>query len=158
MTPEQEVLTDLLTQLDRIAKSVTDDCEVLGGAPQTLVEFENMPMLARTATKALLKDFEQYTDTLQRVIRSELRVTGVRLKGMTPLDVANKAEELDQVADGPRFLKLVKLRNELAHEYPDNPETQFLRFSQTLAGLPFLHDVASRVRAFAATRLTGVWP
>ena len=96
MTAEQEVLADLLEQLDRIARGIADDREVLGELPGSVAAFEAMPIVARTASKALLKGFEQYVDTIQRIVRTELRATGHRLKGLTPFDVANKAEELDQ--------------------------------------------------------------
>ena len=87
-----------------------------------------------------------------------MRVTGHRLKGLTPLDVAHKAEELDQVADAPAFLAVIKLRNELAHEYPDDAATRFHRFSQAVAAFSFLDDAAVRVRRFAATRIMGTPP
>lgn len=153
MTPEQEVLADLLDQLDRIAQGIVDDRVMLGEAPRTLAAFEAMPPMARTASKALLKGFEQYVDTLQRVIRAQLRATGFRLKGLTPLDVAHKAHELDQVSDAGTLLALIKLRNELTHEYPDDAETRYARFSQALNGLLFLDDAAARVREFAQTRM-----
>ena len=153
MTAEQEVLGDLLEQLDRIARGIADDREVLGAVPMSLEAFEGMPVIARTASKALLKGFEQYVDTVQRVVRTELRATGHRLKGLTPFDIANKAEELDQVAHALTWLSLVKLRNALAHEYPDDAKTRFERFSRAIAAIPFLDDATMRVRAFAATRL-----
>lgn len=153
MTAEQEVLADLLDQLERIARGVADDRDVLGEQPRSLDAFVAMPALARTASKALLKGFEQYVDTLQRIIRTQLRITGHRLKGLTPLDVANKAEELDQVADARAFLDLIRLRNELAHEYPDGDATRFDRFSRAVAGMDFLDDAAARVRRFATARL-----
>lgn len=153
MTPEQEVLTDLLNQLERIGRGAAEDRSVLGAVPTTVEEFVAMPPIARIASKALLKSFEQYVDTIQRTVRTLLRATGYRLKGLTPLDVANKAEELDQVSDARTFLALIKLRNELAHEYPDDAETRFGRFTQAVAGLPFLNDAADRVRRFATTRL-----
>ena len=153
MTAEQEVLADLLEQLDRIARGIADDREVLGELPGSVAAFEAMPIVARTASKALLKGFEQYVDTIQRIVRTELRATGHRLKGLTPFDVANKAEELDQVAHAGTWLGLVKLRNELAHEYPDDAATRFERFSQAMSGIAFLDDATKRVRAFAATRL-----
>ena len=155
MTPEQEVLTDLLARLERIGRGADDDRQLPGEPPASVEAFEDMPAIARTASKALLKGFEQYADTLQRVIRTELRLTGHRLKGMTPLDVGNKAEELGQVSDATVFLTIVKLRDELVHEYPDDAETRFHRFSAALAALPFLHDAAARVRRFADTRMTG---
>lgn len=155
MTGEQEVLSDLLDQLDRIARGVAEDRDVLDAPPLTTEAFAAMPAAARSASRALLKGFEQYVDTLQRVIRTELRLTGYRLKGMTPFDVANTAEELDQVGSATAFHALVKLRNELTHEYPDDAATRFARFSQALAGFAFLDDAADRVRRFAATRLPG---
>lgn len=153
MTPEQELLADLLEQLRRIAAGAAEDQVMLGEPPATLEAFQSMPPSGRTASKALLKGFEQYVDTLQRVIRTQLRGTGFRLKGLTPLDVANKAHELDQVSDANLFLSLVKLRNELAHEYPDDDETRFFRFSQAIAGMPFLRDAMERVMYFSATRM-----
>lgn len=158
MTPEREVLSGLLDQLGRVSRGCEEDLTALGDPPATLDAFEAMPPTARTASRALLKGFEQYVDTVQRAIRAQLRATGVRLKGLTPVDVANKAEEFEQVADAQRFIRLIDLRNELTHEYPDDAATRFARFSQALAALPFLNDVAERVRRFAATRMSGPLP
>ena len=153
MTAENEVLTDLLDQLARTAQGVIEDLEVLGERPTTVGKFEGMSRVSRSASKALLKGFEQYVDTLQRVIRTELRATGHRLKGMTPFDVALKAEELNQVANAVRYFELIKLRNELTHEYSDDVETRFIRFTGAIEAFPFLDDAADRVRDFARTRL-----
>lgn len=155
MTAEQEVLVDLLDQLERTARGSLEDRDVLGEPPRTVEAFEAMTPIARTASKALLKSFEQYVDTLHRIVRTQLRATGHRLKGMTPLDVANKAEELDQIGDALTFLDLIKLRNELAHEYPDDAKTRFERFSAAVAGFDFLDDAADRVRKFADHRMPG---
>lgn len=156
MTPEREVMDGLLDQLGRVSHGCQEDLAALGEPPKTLEAFEAMAPPARTASRALLKGFEQYVDTVQRAVRTQLRVTGVRLKGLTPVDLANKAEEFEQIADAHRFSRFVELRNELTHEYPDDPATRFARFSDALDALPFLDDAATRVRRFAATRLTGL--
>lgn len=156
MTAEQEVLADLLDQLDRTVRGAADDRAVLGEPPTDLAAFDAMPLIARTASKALLKSFEQYVDTLQRIVRTQLRATGHRLKGLTPFDVANKAEELGQIGNALMFLDLIKLRNELAHEYPDDAETRFTRFTTAAAAFPFLDDAAVRVRDFVANRMPGI--
>lgn len=145
----------LLDQLARVSRGCQEDLVALGEPPNTLDAFESMLPPARTASRALLKGFEQYADTVQRAIRTQLRATGFRLKGLTPVDLANKAEELEQIADAQRFIRLVELRNELTHEYPDDPATRFARFSQAVSSLPFLDDAAARVERFAATRMTG---
>lgn len=134
---------------------MAEDRQVLGPVPTTIEAFAEMTPNARSASRALLKGFEQYVDTIQRILRTQLRITGYRLKGRTPFDIANLAEELDQVADANGFHALVRLRNELAHEYPEDTALRFARFSQALAGVPFLDDAADRVRRFAATRLPG---
>lgn len=153
MTPESELLTDLVDQLDRIARGAAVDRAMLGDPPATLEAFGTMTPSAQSASRALLKSFEQYVDTLQRAIRTQLRFTGYRLKGLTPIDVANKAEELEQIADAQRFLKLIDLRNELTHEYPDAAHTRFERLLDALNALPFLDDAAARIRRFAETRM-----
>ena len=155
MTPENDVFDDLLDQLDRIERGAAVDRAMLGAFPATLDDFEAMTAQAQSSSRALLKSFEQYVDTLQRAIRTQMRVTGYRLKGLTPVDIANKAEELEQVADAQRFHKLVELRNQLTHEYPDNPEVRFERLLDVLDALPFLDDAAKRVRHFASTRIGG---
>lgn len=155
MTPERDILVDLLDQLDRIARGASIDRAMLGEPPTTPEAFEAMTPAAQSFSRALLKSIEQYVDTLQRTIRVQLREAGFRLKGMTPLDVANMAEELDQIADARAFRKVIELRNELTHEYPDDAATRFARFTRAVEALPFLDDAASRVRRFATTRLPG---
>ena len=147
------MLTDLLRELDRIEANVHQELETLGEPPKTASAIPKAAPIVRTASTALIKDFEQFEDTLVRAIRTLLRMTGYRLKGMTPFDVANKAEELELVENARRWQELIKLRNELAHEYPDDAEVRFMRFVGVLAGFAFLSDASRRVHLFTRTRL-----
>lgn len=152
MTPEQDVLAEFLTQIEATRAGLADAEALIGPLPQDVAGFEAMTPLEKVASTALLKGFEQLQDGLARVFRTVLRALGVNLKGLYPLDIANRMAELDVLDDPPRWLEIVKLRNELVHEYPADAETRLHRLRTAHAALPFLSAAADRIGAVVQTK------
>lgn len=152
MTPEQEVLADLLAAATAITASAREAMPLAGEPPADHVAFAAMTPMQRVATTALLKQFEQLEGALSGLFRAILRSLGVRLKGLYPLDIANRMAELD-ILDRPEdWLMVVKLRNELVHEYPLGSSERYHRFVDALIALPFLFDAAERAARVARAR------
>ena len=111
-----------------------------------------MTTTQRIAATAMLKQFEQLEGLLSALFRAILRVLGVRLKGLYPLDVANRMAELDVLDDPDRWIGIVKLRNALVHEYPLGSSDRYDRFADAFDALPFLLDSVERASRVVAER------
>ncbi len=152
MTPEQEIIADLLGAAVSIRSAAMDALSLIDTMPADEAAFDAMTPMARVATTAMLKSFEQLEDTTNGLFRAILRTLGVRLKGLYPLDVANRMEELDVLDDPARWVAIVKLRNELVHEYPGEAALRFTRMIDAHASLPFLFDALTRAERLIRAR------
>lgn len=152
MTPEQEVLSDLLAQLEASAIGISESLELLGTFPRNVAEFQAMSMLQRVVSTGLLKQVEQFEDGVARIFRTVLRMLGLSLKGLYPTDIANHMISLSVLDDAATWVSIVKLRNELVHEYPFKPDDRFDRLSRAHAAIPLLQDAARRVRSLIQSR------
>lgn len=152
MTAEAEILFDLLEQADRSASGLGETFRLLPEFPETEADFESLSPLGKIATLALLKQVEQLEGSLHGAFRVVLRMLGVSLKGLYPLDIGNRMAELDVVDDGAQWLAAVKLRNELVHEYPDTAAARFTRTRQAYQLAPKLQNALVRLRQLAVDR------
>lgn len=152
MTPEQEVLEDLLLATRALIRSVVETQPLMGQPPSSEQAFEAMTSVQRVASTALLKEFEQLQGTLHSLFRAMLRMLGIRLKGLYPLDIGNHMVELGVIDEPERWVTIVKLRNELVHEYPLGSTERFERVVAALTSIPFLTDAAARAERVIADR------
>jgi hypothetical protein len=104
------------------------------------------------AATAMLKQFEQIEGLLSGLFRATLRTLGVRLKGLYAQDIGNRMVELDIIDDADRWVAIVKLRNELVHEYPLGSSDRYDRFASAYDAFPFLFDATERARRVIAAR------
>lgn len=145
MTPEQEIIEDLLTQAVAVRASLPDTLSMIGTLPATVEAFEAMPAATRIGTTAMLKQFEQLEDSLAGLFRAVLRALGYKLKGLYPLDIGNKMVELDVLDDADAWLAIVKLRNQLVPEYSLVAGERFERLKHAYHSLPLLVDAWARI-------------
>lgn len=146
MTAEGDVLTLLLNEVDRSVEGLDVSLQYLRNFPEDVAAFEAMAPLTKLISSAMIKQFEQLEDALARLFRTVLKVMGISVKGLYPTDIANRMAELDVLDDPAAWVVLVKLRNELVHEYPFDAQSRFERVSQAYAGIPMLSDAARRIR------------
>lgn len=74
---------------------------------------------------AFLKTFEQLEDTLGRTLKTIAMLMQLgKVERLTPRDVAQRAAALGVIDDPRTWADAVRVRNELAHEYPLHPEKQ----------------------------------
>lgn len=152
MTPEQEIIADQIAAIRAVCASVRETLPLIGTMAHDDASYAAMTPLQRIATTAMLKQFEQLEGLLNGVFRAILRALGVRLKGLYSLDIANRMAELDILDDSGRWVSVVKLRNELVHEYPVGTSDRYDRFVAAHAALPLLLDAASRADRVVAAR------
>lgn len=152
MTPEQEILTDLIEQVRALRESMPPTLAMIGDLPRDVDTFDAIPVTARIGTTAMLKQFEQLEDALASTFRSVLKALGQRLKGLYPLDIGNRMVDLDVLDDGHAWLEIVKLRNHLVHEYSLDADQRLLRMTQAYDAIPLLLDAAVRVDRLIADR------
>ena len=147
MTPEQEVLSDLLAQVNASIAALDDTLALVEPFPATLDAYEARSVIQRISGTALLKQIEQAEDGLARAFRAVLRMLGQSLKGLYPYDIAAHMIELDVLDTPEPWVELVKLRNELVHEYSLPSVSRLRRLIRAYDAVPFLrHRGASRYR------------
>ena len=152
MTPEQEIIEDLLKQVSALRGSIPDTLAVIGSIPADLAAFEALSTVPRIGTTAMSKQFEQLEDSLASLFRAVLKALGQQLKGLYALDVGHHMVALGVLDDADTWLSVVKLRNQLVHEYSVAPARQLDRLRQAHAALPFLLDAAQRVETLIERR------
>lgn len=152
MTPEQEIIVDLLEQAKAVQASMPDTIGMIGELPKDVETFLDMPVPVRIGTTAMLKQFEQLEGSLASLFRAVLKAMGQRLKGLFPLDIGNKMVELDVIDDAHAWLNVVKLRNNLVHEYSLDADGRLERLSEAYHAIPLLIDATVRIDKLIAER------
>lgn len=152
MTPEQELIADLLAQVEASAVALSESVPLIDPFPEDAEAFKALPVIGRVAATAMFKEVEQLEGGLASLFRVILKSMGVGLKGLYPMDIANHMIELDVLDDATEWLKIVKLRNELVHEYPLAAPDQFAQFSRAHTAIATLLDATRRVAGLIAAR------
>ena len=152
MTPEQELIADLLRQVEASAKALSETVPLIDPFPLDVESFKSLPVIGRVASTAMLKEVEQLENGLVSLFRVILKSMGINLKGLYPMDIANHMIELDVLDDAAEWVEIVKLRNELVHEYPIASADQLSQFSRAPAAIATLDDATRRVTALVATK------
>ncbi|WP_174286777.1 hypothetical protein [Sphingomonas bacterium] len=152
MTPEQDVLADQLAAIAAVTTSARQTLPLIGAMPLDDEAFAAMTPIQNMAATAMLKQFEQLEGLLSGLFRAVLRLLGVRLKGLYAQDIGNRMAELAILDDATRWVAIVKLRNELVHEYPLGSSDRYDRFATAHDAFPFLFDAAERAAQVIADR------
>jgi hypothetical protein len=148
MSPEQELMADLLQQGTASLVGADEAIAIIGPFPETVDAFGTMNVAARVGSTALIKSFEQLEDTLASLFRTILKTLGQSLKGLYALDIGEHMTMLSIIDDATGWLKIVKLRNSLVHEYPTDSLKRFEQLSSVYAAIPILRDALERADAF----------
>jgi hypothetical protein len=105
----------------RVRLSLTeDDVAIRQFAASMVVDPENHE--AAKAADAFIQRFEQLFETaLRRLFPATLRVIDIGDRSEGLLEMVNRLERLEFIADAARWLAWKELRDRLIHEYPDEP-------------------------------------
>lgn len=151
--PERTILDRLLDRLGVLQASLNDDLAWMEAPPQSLSEFEAMASHRRSASRAVLKSYEQMEDQLSRAFRIIPKLVGKDSSRWYARDYGDFMEQLGILDDAATWSRMVRLRNELVHDYPLDPAVQFDRLVQAVAFIPQLRSAHERLAAYAADRL-----
>lgn len=117
-TAEQEAFRDLQLAIDDVLAGVSEAKQLMGDLPADPAAFASLGLIQRTAARALLKCVEQVQDLLARALRMLSILEQVEVAGLSPRAIADRAETLGILDSSDRWSALVRLRNQLVHEYP----------------------------------------
>ncbi len=98
---------------------------------------------------ALLKTYEQFQDALGRTLKTIAILMQLgKDERLQARDVAFRAVALGILVDGKAWADAVRVRNELAHEYPLNPTKQALQINSAWEKCSTLSDTARAIQEF----------
>ena len=98
---------------------------------------------------AFLKVFEQLEDTLGRTLKTiAMLMQFGRTERLMPRDVAQRAVALGILESGREWADAVRVRNELAHEYPLRPDKQAEQVNKAWSNSGTLFATADAIRTF----------
>jgi hypothetical protein len=152
IAPTAELVASITARIAALLLALEEDLAVSGQQPTTFADYEGRDASQRVGSRALLKTVEQLEDQLARLFRTLLHMLDVDTSGWFAQDIANQMEKLEIVADAGQWMRVVKLRNRLVHDYPIDPEAQFLKLVQGYEAVDILRDCARRAQAFIKQR------
>lgn len=158
MSPELAIVDLVMERLTRLNASLANDLDWLGGIPVDLQEFETMASHRQSAARAVLKCFEQIEDQLARAFRAIPRALGEDTQGWFARDHADFMERLYVLDSAGSWSPIVKLRNNLVHDYLLDPQVQFDRFIEATEHLSLMTQTSQRLVAFVRDTLPGKLP
>ena len=123
--------------------------------PADLTEFDSMASHRQSAARAVLKSFEQIEDQLSRVFRLIPLLLGEDSGRWFARDHADYMERLGVLDAASAWSPVVKLRNQLVHDYPLDAQVQFDRLVEAIGYLPFLAEIHHRLAIFVRDVLPG---
>ena len=98
---------------------------------------------------AFLKTYEQLEDTLGRTLKTiAMLMQFGKTERMMPRDVAYRAVSLGILESGKDWADAVRVRNELAHEYPLRPDKQAEQVNKAWEKSDTLFRTAAAIRTF----------
>ncbi len=147
---EIQILSEYLAVCRQLEASLTRVRGRLG--PLMPIEADRLRTLSddeHVDVLAFLKVYEQLEDTLGRTLKTIAMLMQLgKVERMTPRDVAYRAVSLGIFADGKSWADAVRVRNELAHEYPLRPDKQASQIANAWAKSETLFETAQAIRDF----------
>lgn len=117
--------------------------------PISTERMRSLPTEEHVNVLAFLKSYEQLEDTLGRTLKTIAMVMQFgKTERLTPRDVALRSVALGVLTDGRRWADAVRVRNELAHEYPLQPGKQVEQVEKAWANSAVLFETATAIREF----------
>ena len=152
MTREGEVLilVEHLATCDRLASRLTTVREQIEGLiPISATRLAELEAGDDISILAFLKTFEQFEDTLGRTLKTIAMIMQLgKPERLTPRDIAFRAVALGIFDDPKAWADAVRVRNELAHEYPLRPDKQANQVNAAWDMCDTLFDTARAIAAF----------
>ena len=129
-------LTTVRARIERLIPLTADSLSTLG-------EDDDINILA------FLKTFGQFEDTLGRTLKTIAILMHLgKVERLAARDVALRAVALGVFDDAKAWADAVRVRNELAHEYPLRPDRQALQVNAAWDKSGTLFETAQAIAAF----------
>ena len=149
----ENVIRAAVARCDRIVVGIEDVQSILRGVlPVADDDLDDLPLLERVASVAMLKRYEQLQDMLGRLLRSYLSWELEDVQAMTRRDQANQLERLGVVEDADEWIGAAELRNRLVHEYPIDEGEQRDRINDTWIAIERLTNTYAMLRERITSR------
>ena len=117
--------------------------------PMTAERLATLDVDADINVLAFLKTYEQFEDTLGRTLKTlAMLVQFGKREPLSARDVALRAVSLGVLDEGKPWADAVRVRNELAHEYPLQPAKQAAQVNAAWDKCDTLFDTARAIVAF----------
>ena len=117
--------------------------------PMTAERLRSLEEDADIDILAFLKTYEQFEDTLGRTLKTIAMLMQLgKAERLQPRDVAFRAMALGIFDDARAWADAVRVRNELAHEYPLRPEKQAAQVNAAWDKCATLFDTAQSIESF----------
>lgn len=138
------VATRLSHSLDRLSGTLPIEANRLG----SLDDSESVE-----AIDAFIKRFEQLQDLLAtRLFRGIALFEQEDISALSRRDLALLMEKLGVIPSAEEWSRLTILRNQLAHEYPGEPEKQADRLNAAFSAAPRLVALTNDAREYIRTK------
>lgn len=152
MTRDAEVLIlrEHLAVVARLCERMTWVRDEIGGLmPMTAERLRSLGTKDDVSVLAFLKTYEQFEEALGRTLKTiAMMMRFGERERLQPRDVAYRAVALGIFDDGKRWADAVRVRNELAHEYPLQPEKQAHQVNAAWEKSETLFATATAINAF----------
>ena len=152
MTREGEifVLREHLATCERLGSRLVKVCgRIETSMPMSADRLRTLDEDVDIDVLAFLKTYEQFEDTLGRTLKTiALLMQFGKTERLQPRDVAFRAMALGIFTDGKAWADAVRVRNELAHEYPLRPDKQAAQVNAAWDKCATLTDTARAIEAF----------
>jgi hypothetical protein len=101
----------------------------------------------------LIYRFSKLQDTMgEKLFPIILSILEENVDGMPMIDIINKMEKLSIIESADNWLFLRKLRNELAHEYPDEPGLQAQILNKLVLETNRLIDIFRKIEDYLVNK------
>ncbi|MEI6285322.1 MAG: hypothetical protein WCP79_02370 [Bacillota bacterium] len=146
-------LTTSLTECDKHRGYLLDALEYL----QAIIDAHDLDVFALFADKKIVLRLDQLAyrftrmqdETGAKIMPLILELTAEPLdETATFIDKLNRLEKLGVIESALQWLELRKVRNSLAHEYPDDPDIRFAALQELIAATNKLIEIFERIERY----------
>ncbi len=149
---DRQIIADIVGRVRDLLVSLDAGARAVRPLPADGDRLSALPPLEKLIASGYLKTVEQLEDQLARLFRTILVVNDVDLTGMFARDIADRMDQLGIVDDVERWSALVRLRNQLVHDYPLTSASRLARLAEADAAVPFIAATAERALAYLQQR------
>ena len=156
--PELAALDHALTACAQHSAVLSD---ALTDLEQTRLSAADLDHLSKEVRRLLDQFAYRYTrlqdDMGARLFPAALRALGEDVGPMPMLDRLARLEQLGWLPSADEWLELRRIRNEFAHEYPEEAEERFLRLQMAIRSASRAMSLYEAMRTLVLGRFPDIW-